>query len=330
MSVVAALRRRERLQERLGRTRRACLAGLCRGASRRRARFARPRRRRRGARRGDRRSVDRHRRARRRAAPPVPTRTGFSNSRPAAIPNCSTRHARWSARPRNARSPRASGCPAIPTAISSRPPSELFKQTPVQPAIEEIALAFWLSKAREFLTTDDPLVKLLLGRESPEGLAHRLVSGTRLGDAAERRRLYEGGSAAIARSDDPLIVFARQFDGQARALGKEFREKVREPKDAALERIARARFRLYGDTVYPDATGTLAPELRCRAGMDRTGRPQGRALHLLFRAVRSRHRRRSVQARAAVGGSARQARSRTRSSTSRPATTRSAAIPDRR
>ena len=103
--------------------------------------------------------------------------------------------ARWSVRPRSAASRRASGCPAIPTPISNRLPEELFKQEPIEPALEEITLAFWLSKAREFLTTDDPLVKLLLGRESPEGLAHRLVSGTRLGDAAERRRLYEGGSA---------------------------------------------------------------------------------------------------------------------------------------
>ena len=205
-----------------------------------------------------------------------------------------------------------------------------FQGKAVQPALEEIALAFWLSKAREFLTTDDPLVKLLLGRESPEGLAHRLVSGTRLGDAAERRRLYEGGSAAIAQSDDPLIVFAKKFDGQARALGKEFREKVREPKDAALERIARARFRIYGDTVYPDATGTLRLNYGALQGWTE---PDGRKVApftILLRAVRSRHRRRSVQARAAVAGSAGQARARTRSSTSRPATTRSAAIPDRR
>ena len=134
---------------------------------------------------------------------------------------------------------------------------DLFKQEPIEPALEEITLAFWLSKTREFLTADDPLVKLLLGRESPEGLAHRLVSSTRIGDAAERRRLYEGGAAAIAQSDDPLILFVRQFDKEARALGKQVRETVREPKDAALERIARARFRLDGDTTYPDATGTL-------------------------------------------------------------------------
>ena len=207
---------------------------------------------------------------------------------------------------------------------------ELFKQTPVQPAIEEIALAFWLSKAREFLTTDDPLVKLLLGRESPEGLAHRLVSGTRLGDAAERRRLYEGGSAAIARSDDPLIVFARQFDGEARALGKGFRDKVREPKDAALERIARARFRLYGDTVYPDATGSLRLNYGAVEGWTEPGGRKVGPFTTFSGLVRSRHGRRSVQAGAAVGSRARQARPRTRSSTLRPATTRSAAIPDRR
>ena len=153
--------------------------------------------------------------------------------------------------------PEGERLPGYSNADLEQTAEQLAKQTPIEPAIEEIALAFWLSKAREFLTTDDPQVKLLLGRESPEGLAHRLVSGTRLGDAAERRRLYEGGSAAIARSDDPLIVFARQFDAQARALGKAYRETVREPKDAALERIARARFRLYGETVYPDATDTL-------------------------------------------------------------------------
>ena len=302
---------------------RAALAspGFAEALRRCRARIARARCRRRRACRGDRRSLEPRSPRSTMSSAACSCPTACSNRRRAAIPNCSTWRARWSARPRNAPSPRASGCPAIPTADLEQTAEELFEETPVEPAIEEIALAFWLSKAREFLTTDDPLVKLLLGRESPEGLAHRLVSGTRLGDAAERRRLYEGGSAAIAQSDDPMIVFARKFDGQARALGKEFREKVREPKDAALERIARARFRLYGDTVYPDATGTLRLNYGAVAGMDRAGRPQGRALHRLLRAVRSRHRRRSVQARRRCGRQRRASSPRTRSSTSRPATT---------
>jgi hypothetical protein len=133
----------------------------------------------------------------------------------------------------------------------------LFADVPVQPAIEEITLSFWLSKAREFLTPDDPLVKKLLGRESPEGLAHRLVSETRLGDVEERRRLHEGGRKAVADSTDPMIVLARSLEPEARALAERYRTEISEVRLAALERIAAARFRLYGDAVYPDATGTL-------------------------------------------------------------------------
>jgi hypothetical protein len=153
--------------------------------------------------------------------------------------------------------PEAERLPGYSDADLEQTAKELAAETPVEPAIEEIVLAFWLSKAREFMTTDDPRTKLLLGRESPVGLAHRLVSGTGLGDAAQRKRLFDGGADAIARSNDPLIAFVRQIDGEARALANEFRQTVREPKDRALERIARARFLIYGTSVYPDATGSL-------------------------------------------------------------------------
>ncbi len=134
---------------------------------------------------------------------------------------------------------------------------ELSAENNIEAPIEEMTLAFWLSKTREFLTVDHPLSRLLLGRESPEELAHRLLAGTRLGSAAERKRLFEGGAEAIARSTDPLILFVKQFDRQAQALGDEYREAVRTPKDLALERIARAHFKVYGSMVYPDATGSL-------------------------------------------------------------------------
>jgi hypothetical protein len=133
----------------------------------------------------------------------------------------------------------------------------LFADVPVQPATEEIVLAFWLSKMREFLTPDDPLVKRLLGKESPENLAHRLVAETRLENVAVRRSLYEGGSEAVAASTDAMILLARSFEHEARALAERYRKEIREVRLAALERIAVARFRLHGDSVYPDATGTL-------------------------------------------------------------------------
>src|SRR5262249_46793189 len=96
-----------------------------------------------------------------------------------------------------------------------------------------------------------------LGRESPEALAHRLVSGTKLADVAERRRLLAGGMDAVATSSDPLIVFVRGIEPEARALAERHRKEVDEVKDGALERIAAMRFKVYGDTLYPDGSGTL-------------------------------------------------------------------------
>lgn len=148
----------------------------------------------------------------------------------------------------------------LPEFTQSRLPStqrSVLEARPVYPALDELELSYWLSKTREFLTVDDPQVKRLLGRDSPEVLARRLVAGTRLGDPAERKRLWEGGLAAVQASDDPLIRFALAADADARRVRAAWEERVAGPTDAAAERIARARFAVYGDRVYPDATGTL-------------------------------------------------------------------------
>ncbi len=132
-----------------------------------------------------------------------------------------------------------------------------LQDKPVYPGVEKIALEYWLSKTRQLLTVDDPRVRRLLGKESPEGLAKRLVDGTKLADPAVRKALWDGGQAAIANSTDPLIVFARQIDTDARALRKEYESKVEGTMVRAAERIARARFAVYGASDYPDATFTL-------------------------------------------------------------------------
>lgn len=124
---------------------------------------------------------------------------------------------------------------------------------PVTPSFEEVHLAFWLSKMREHLTVDDPGVRAILGNESPEALAHRLAQ-SRLADPAYRMQLWEGGAEAVAASDDPMIVFVRSWDDQARAVRGQFIEQVEGPLARANERIARARFRAFGESQYPDAT----------------------------------------------------------------------------
>ena len=118
-------------------------------------------------------------------------------------------------------------------------------------------MEWWLSKTREWLTVDDPNVRALLGKESPEGLSARLVEGTTLADPAVRKALWEGGLEAIQASNDPLIQWVLSIQEPTRAIRAEWEEKVQGPTDRASEALAAARFAAYGDTVYPDATGTL-------------------------------------------------------------------------
>jgi hypothetical protein len=135
--------------------------------------------------------------------------------------------------------------------------TRVLAERPTYARLDEVQLAWWLSKLREVLTVDDPRVRTLLGNESPEALAARLATGTRLGDPAVRRALWEGGLAAVEASQDPLIRFALRAQPVTRAARADYEERVQAPTDRASETLARARFAAYGTSLYPDATGTL-------------------------------------------------------------------------
>ena len=121
---------------------------------------------------------------------------------------------------------------------------------------ESVKLAWSLTKLREWLGADDPIVRQVLGKESPESFAQRLIEGTKLGDPAVRKALWDGGADAVAKSDDPFIVLARSIDPQARAVRKRYEDEVESVEDKNSELIAAARFEKYGTSVYPDATFT--------------------------------------------------------------------------
>ena len=134
---------------------------------------------------------------------------------------------------------------------------QVLDAKPTYPWLETIWLEWSLSKAREYLGADDTDTKLMLGRESPEGLAARLVQGTKLADPAVRKALWDGGLAAIRASDDPLIQYALKLEPRQRALKAQVDERYQGPLAAAGAKLTAARFAAYGDTQYPDATFTL-------------------------------------------------------------------------
>lgn len=153
--------------------------------------------------------------------------------------------------------------------------SGLFAERPVYPGLEQVRMEWWLSKTREWLTVDDPRVRGLLGRESPEQLSARLIEGTTLADPAVRRALWEGGLAAVEASQDPLIQYLLSIQDETRAIRSEWEEKVQAPTDRASERLSTLRFQAYGDSVYPDATGTLRLTYGMIEGSDVPGQRWG-------------------------------------------------------
>lgn len=149
---------------------------------------------------------------------------------------------------------------------------QMLDPQPIVPWLEQLKLEWSLSKAREYLGPDDPDAKLMLGKDSPEELSRRLVTGTRLADPAYRKALWAGGNAAIRASKDPMIVFARRLDPRRRQLEDQFDERYQGPVTAAQAKLADARFAAYGDTLYPDATFTLRISYGKIAGWTERGR----------------------------------------------------------
>ena len=148
----------------------------------------------------------------------------------------------------------------------------LESTAPINRELEKVLLTFSLSKLREALGPDDPFVKKTLGRKSPRELATELIDGTGLMDVAVRARLRDGGQAAIDASSDPMIALVHRIDGDLRAMRKDYDDKVEAPQAQYAAQIARARFKVFGTSIYPDATGTLRLSYGEVAGYRSAGR----------------------------------------------------------
>src|SRR5262245_28944250 len=148
----------------------------------------------------------------------------------------------------------------------------LLSTAPIYPELEKLTLTFSLTKLREALGPDDPIVKKVLSRKSPAQLATELVDGSELANVDLRKRLLDGGAPAIAASNDPMIVLARAIDPDARAVRKDNDDNVDAPLAKASGQIATLMFKLYGTSTYPDATFTLRISYGAVAGYQQEGK----------------------------------------------------------
>jgi hypothetical protein len=153
--------------------------------------------------------------------------------------------------------PNAERLPAYQDAARSSFLQTLYSPAPIHKDLEIALLTSSLSYFAEEFGYDHPLVDKVLGGQSAEAVARRLVSESLLDNVDVRKVIAAGGVAAIKNSRDPMIQMARVVDKAARAVEKQYQEKVAEVEKQAYAQIAKAIFSVKGTSTYPDATFTL-------------------------------------------------------------------------
>ena len=134
---------------------------------------------------------------------------------------------------------------------------QMLSPAPVYPSVEKMFMKNALNLAKEQLGADDAYLQAIVQGGDIDKSVDGLVDGTKLADPAFRKSLLDGGEAAVAASNDPMIAAARRADPVWRANYVYMRDKVSSVFDAGGEKLGKARFAVYGKNAYPDATFTL-------------------------------------------------------------------------
>ena len=134
---------------------------------------------------------------------------------------------------------------------------QMLSPAPVYPSVEKMFMKNALNLAKEQLGVDDAYLQAIMQGGDIDKSVDALVDGTKLADPAFRKSLLDGGEAAVAASNDPMIAAARRADPVWRANYVYMRDRVSSVFDAGGEKLGKARFAVYGKNAYPDATFTL-------------------------------------------------------------------------
>jgi hypothetical protein len=142
---------------------------------------------------------------------------------------------------------------------------QLFSDEPIYEDLEIVKLTDALTFLATSLGAEHELVQKVLAGKSPRERAYELISGTRVRDVEFRKKVFAeieekaktGQKVEVSRWNDPMMDLALLIDPAARAVRKRFENEVEEPKRQAYAALAKARFAMDGDRVYPDATFTL-------------------------------------------------------------------------
>lgn len=161
------------------------------------------------------------------------------------------RYATESVKPENERLPgyNDAALPAMKFRLLS--PAPIYKDV-------DKALAWASVKYSSYkLDITDEFWRMFFEGADPRQVVNKMIDDSKLDNLEIRKSLLDGGLDALKKSDDPMIKIALKLDEFLRKDEKEFRDNYESKLREAEEKIAEARFAVYGKTKYPDANFTL-------------------------------------------------------------------------
>ncbi len=132
----------------------------------------------------------------------------------------------------------------------------LLSPAPIFKDLEEAKLAAFLKFVIE-KSGKDNVVEMFLQGKSPDKAAHALIANTKMNDVNYRKELWDLDPDEILESDDPFIKLAIKLDPVLEADKDYYDNNIAGQLKEESVKIAKARFAVYGKSIYPDANFTL-------------------------------------------------------------------------
>ena len=122
--------------------------------------------------------------------------------------------------------------------------------------LQDRLLKVQLNIIKNNLSSDDKLVKELIGDKSTEEAAKEMISKSSFTSGEKLLELATEGYEAVLNSNDPFIYYVLNTQDELKKMQDENQARV-DKEEILNQMLGEALYKVYGDAIPPDATGTL-------------------------------------------------------------------------
>ncbi|HEX9253806.1 MAG TPA: S46 family peptidase [Ignavibacteriaceae bacterium] len=122
--------------------------------------------------------------------------------------------------------------------------------------LQDKLLLVQLNILKNNLTSEDEIVKQLIGNNPTDQAADNIISKSSLTSKEKFLDLAEGGYEAVLNSKDPFIYYVLNTQDELKKMQDENQARV-DREEILNQALGEALYKVYGDAIPPDATGTL-------------------------------------------------------------------------